>query len=228
MRDATARDWASARRRRWSAPRIGAAIALHALLLVALTLAIDRVDLPRRGGDRATTLVSVTLQLAPPPPLQALPPPTPRAPATAHAHASRAPEATREPAAQAITLPTQAPAPPTSAIAAAPAASSPPDLKFLDDPATRQAIRAVARGQTLASRANALTHEEAGSELVAADGSHDGSTRNLATASPAAALAQGVGSAHKADCMKDLGGMGLLAAPAIVVAEAMGKCAHKL
>ena len=41
-------------------------------------------------------------------------------------------------------------------------------------------------------------------------------------------LAKNVEAAHKADCMKDLSGMGLLAAPVILAAEAMGRCAHKL
>ena len=84
----TANDWASARRRRWSASRIAAALALHALVLVALTLAIDRVELPRRGTDRATTLVTVTLHLAPPP-TRALPPPRSQAPSPVHAAAMR-------------------------------------------------------------------------------------------------------------------------------------------
>jgi len=199
------RDWATARRRRWSASRIAAASALHVLVLASLKLAIDRVDLPRRGADRATTLVTVVLHDAPPPPLHALPSPRlarsqPRAPA------SRAPEPRpRETEPQAIALS----APPTPAIAAAgPPASAPqPDLGFLDGAATRQAIRAAARGQTLASQGNAITStEQTSSER----------------------LAHGVEAAHKADCMKDLSGMGLLAAPVILAAEAMGKCAHKL
>ncbi len=201
MRD----DWAATRRRRWSATRIAAAVALHGLLLVSLKLAIDRVDMPRRGADRATTLVTVVLHAAPPPP-HALPLPRParaQAPALKLAPASRAPEARpRETEPQAITLPA-----PAVAAAAPPASVPQSDLRFLDDAATRQAIRSAARGQTLASQGNAITS----SELTSGE-----------------RLAKGVEAAHKADCMKDGGGMGLLAAPVLLIAEAMGKCAHKL
>ena len=224
--------WAGTRRRRWSAPRIAAAIALHALLLLALRLAIDRVELPGPGADRATTLLTVTLHPAPPP-RHALPLPAhQQPPALARENASRAratPAPPRAPAqAQAITLPQ--PARPAVA-AATPAASSPaPDLDFLDNAATRQAIRGAGRGETLASRANALTHEDRGSELLAADGSHCNCTRNLPRPPPAQALAQDIAAAHKNDCMKGDypgGGMGLLSAPFLLAAEAMGKCAHK-
>lgn len=193
--------WAATRRRRWSASRIVAAIALHALVLAALELAIDRVEMPRHA-DRATTLLTVVLHDAPPPPLHALPLPRPARPQPP-ARAARAPEARpRETAPQAITLPVPN-APP---VAAAPPASAPLDLRFLDGAATRQAIRDAARGQTLASMGNAITStEQTSSER----------------------LAKGVEAAHKADCMKDLGGLGLLAAPVILAAEAMGKCAHK-
>lgn len=225
--------WAGTRRRRWSAPRIAAAIALHAALLLALRLAIDRVELPARGADRATTLLTVTLHLAPPP---QHPPPLPahrQPPALARANASRAratPAPPRAPAeAQPITLPQPA-APPVAV--ATPAASSPAHaLDFLDNAATRQAIRSAGRGETLASRANGLTHEDPGSELVAADGSHCNCTRNLPRPPPAQALAQDVAAAHKHDCMKGDyagAGMGLLSAPFLLAAEAMGKCAHKL
>jgi hypothetical protein len=230
-----ANDWASARRRRWSASRIAAALALHALLLVALTLAIDRVELPRRGQDRATKLVTVTLHQPAPPP-HALPSPRTLAPSPAHAAApaparanapARTPAPPREDDTHAITLPApRIEAPPPVAAASAPAA----DLKFLDSAATRQAIRAVARGDTLASAGNALTHEDGGSELVAADGSHAGMKRNLPIASSAVALAQGVDAAHKGDCGKGEylgGGMGLLSAPFLLAAEALGKCSSK-
>jgi len=215
--------WADARRHRWSATRVGAALALHALVLAALMLSLDRVEL-RRGVERATTLVSVTLHPAPPPP-PAHPLPQPGPPA---ARALPAPPRTREDAAQAITLP----APPV-AIAATPPASAPPpnDLAFLNSAATRQAIRAVARGDTLSSHANALTHEDDGSELVAADGSHQGLQRNLPPPPPAVALARGIDAAHKGDCMKGEyvgGGMGLLSAPFLLANEMLGKCAHKL
>ena len=229
-----ASDWASARRRRWSASRVAAALALHALLLVALTLAIDRVELPRRGQDRATTLVTVTLHQPAPP--HVLLPPRPLAPSPAHAAApvraranapARTPAPPREDDTQAITLTApRVEAPPPVAAASAPA----PDLKFLDSAATRQAIRAVARGDTLASAGNALTHEDGGSELVAADGSHAGMKRNLPIASSAVALAQGVDAAHKGDCGKGEylgGGMGLLSAPFLLAAEALGKCSSK-
>lgn len=229
-----ANDWASARRRRWSASRIAAALALHALLLVALTLAIDRMELPRRGQDRATTLVTVTLHQPAPPHL--LPPPHTLAPSPVHAAApaparanapARTPAHPREDDTQALTLPApRIEAPPPVAAASAPA----PDLKFLDSAATRQAIRAVARGDTLASAGNALTHEDGGSELVAADGSHVGMKRNLPIASSAVALAQGVDAAHKGDCGKGEylgGGMGLLSAPFLLAAEALGKCSSK-
>jgi len=233
MPELVASDWAGARRRRWSASRIAAALALHALLLAALTLAIDRVELSHRGPDRATTLVTVTLHL-PSPPAHALPPPRGLVPSPLHAPAplparANAPAHTpaRESAAQAITLPPpRIEAPPPVAAASTPA----PDLKFLDSAATRQAIRAVARGDTLASAGNALTHEDAGSELVAADGSHAGMKRNLPIASSAVALAQGVDAAHKGDCGKGEylgGGMGLLSAPFLLAAEAMGKCSSK-
>jgi len=225
--------WAGTRRRRWSASRIAAALALHALLLLALRLAIDRVELPRRGADRATTLLTVTLHPVPAP-RHALPMPAhPQPPALARASASR-PRATPAPPraaaeAQAITLPQ----PTAPAVAAAtPAASAPaPDLAFLDNAATRQAIRGAGRGETLASRANALTQEDPGSELVAADGSHCNCKRNLPRPPPPQALAQDIAAAHKNDCMKGDyagAGMGLLSAPFLLAAEAMGKCAHKL
>lgn len=224
-----ATDWASARRRRWSASRVAAALALHALVLVALKLAVDRVDMPARGADRATTLVTVVLHAAPPPPLHDLPLPRPSrppapSPARTAAPASRAPQPSREREPQAITLP----APPVAA--ATPPASAPLDLKFLDNAATRQAIRGVARGDTLASHANALTHEDDGSELLAADGSHDGGVRNLPPPPPAQLLAKNIAAAHKGDCSKGEyagGGMGLLSVPFLVAAEAMGNCSSK-
>jgi hypothetical protein len=245
-RPAAPLDWATARRRRWSAPRIAAAIALHVLILASLMTAIERVEMPRRGADRATTLVTVALHAAPPPPLHPLPlPRTP--PANARAQAVRdaglpapAPAPAPVPAplrapddiAHAITL--QAPPrEPTPIAAATPPASSPgPDLSFLDNAATRQAIRSVARGDTdtLRQRGNALTREETGSELVAADGSHDGSTRNLPPPPPAQLLARNIAAAHKGDCAKGEymgGGMGLLSAPFLIAAEAMGKCSSK-
>jgi len=236
--------WTGARRRRWGAPRLAAAVGLNLLVLLALELALDRVELPRHGPDRVTRLVNVTLHLAPPPPAHALPPPRPRpaAPASLHAAAplplparadapARVPAPPREGSAQAITLPA---APLPAAQPPIAAASAPPgDLRFLDSAATRRAIRAVARGDdaTLAERGNALTHEEPGSELVAADGSHAGTTRNLPPPPPAVALAQGIDAAHKGDCGKGEylgGGMGLLSAPFLLAAEALGKCAHKL
>jgi hypothetical protein len=193
------RDWATTRRRRWSAARIGAALALHVLVLGALTLAIDRVERPRQT-DRTTTLVTVTLRLAPPPSSHALPLPALAPPPTLPpALASRAPAREAEP--QPIT-------PPAPAVAeAAPASAPSPDLRFLDSAATRQAIRDAARGQTLASRGNAITSTEqtAGERL-----------------------ARNVDAAHKADCMKQGGALGLLALPVIIAEEAMGKCAHKL
>jgi len=243
MPDATlpALDWASARRRRWSASRISAALALHAVVLTALLLTIDRVELPRHGPDRVTTLVMVALHVAPPPPLHALPLPLPRTPAPSPVHADApAPRVTPAPAAprpredaRAITLPAPALAEPAPTLAAAtPPASAPPaDLAFLNNAATRDAIRAVARGDTLRRKGNALTDEAPGSELLAADGSHQGQQRNLAPPPPAVALAQGIDAAHKGDCSKGEylgGGMGLLSAPFLLAAEAMGNCAHKL
>jgi hypothetical protein len=237
-------DWASDRRRRWSASRIVAALALHAVVLSALTLAIDRIDLPRHAPDRVTTLVMVALHPVPPP-VHALPLPLPRTPTPSPVHAAApAPRVTPTPApmpaaprpredAQAITLPAPPRAEPAPTVAAAaPAASSPPpDLAFLNNAATRDAIRAVARGDTLRRKGNALTDEAPGSEMVAADGSHTGQKRNLAPPPPAVALANGIESAHKGDCSKGEylgGGMGLLSAPFLLAAEAMGSCAHKL
>jgi hypothetical protein len=206
MPDAAA-DWGGARRRRWSASRVAAALALHAGVLVALKLAVDRVEMPARGADRATTLVTVVLHAAPPPPLHDLPLPKPARtptplPARTLAPASRAPDAPvppREPEPQAT-------APPVAA--ATPPASAPPDLGFLDNAATRQAIRDAARGSTLASAGNAIT-----------------STGQTA----GERLAKGVDAAHKGDCMKGDylgGGMGLLSTPFLLAAEAMGKCSH--
>lgn len=228
-------DWASARRRRWSASRIAAAVALHALVLVSLKLAIDRVEMPRRGADRATTLVTVALHAAPPPPLHPLP--VPRTPSPARAPAARdararapapmpAPPRAPEDLAHTLALPV----PPPVAAATPPASSPQPDLSFLDNAAARQAIRNVARGDTLASHANALTHEDDGSELLAADGSHAGTTRNLPPPPPAQLMAKNIAAAHKGDCGKGEylgGGMGLLSAPFLLAAEAMGKCSSK-
>jgi len=239
MSEATTGGWAGGRRRRASASRIAATAALHVLVLASLKLAIDRVELPQHGAERSTTLVDVTLHPAPPP-LRA-PQPVVRARAHASQDATRvtrataptptpthpnAPAPTPEDIAHAITLP----APPAVA-AATPPASAPADLSFLNNAATRQAIRAVARGDTLSSHANALTHEEPGSELLAADGSHVGTTRNLPPPPPAELLARNIEAAHKGDCGKGEyvgGGMGLLSAPFLLAAEAMGKCAHKL
>ena len=230
-------DWAAARRRRWSLARLAAAVGLNLLVLLALELAVDRVELPGHGPDPVTRLVTVTLHLAPPP-SHALPPRTlPTATGRANAHATapwparanapaRAPAPPREDSTQAITLP----APIEQAVPPVAAASTPPaDLRFLDNAATRRAIRAVARGEgaTVAERGNALTHEEYGSELVAADGTHTGTTRNLPIPSSAVALSNGVAAAHKGDCGKGEylgGGMGLLSAPFLLAAEAMGKC----
>ena len=214
MRDrhATA-DWASARRRRWSASRIAATVALHLLVLVSLKLAIDRVEMPRRGVDRTTTLVSVALHAAPPPPLHPLP--LPRTPAPSPVHAGprvprEAPVAARprEQDTQAITLP--APRTDTPGAAAASASAPPSDLSFLDNANTRQAIRDAARGgTTLAGRGNAITRvdQTAGERL-----------------------AQNIDAAHKGDCMKGEylgGGMGLLSAPFLLAAEALGNCSSK-
>ncbi len=231
--------WAGERRRRWSATRIGAAIALHALVLVSLKLAIDRVELPKHGAERTTLLVDVALHVAPPPPVRETHPLPPArsavhasargTPAPAPAHAPAPPPVVPDDAAHAITLP----APPhveTPAVAAATPPASQPDLSFLNNAATRQAIRNVARGDTLSSHANALTHEDSGSELLAADGSHVGTTRNLPPPPPAQLLAQNIAAAQKGDCMKGdyLGaGMGLLSTPFLLAAEAMGKCSHK-
>jgi len=228
--------WAGARRRRWSAARLAAAAVLNLLVLAALDLAVDRVELPRHGPDRITRLVTVTLHAPPPPPVHALPQPQQaraslHVPSAARANApARAPAPPRDDAAQAITRP----APPPEAVPPVAAASAPPaDLRFLDGAATRRAIRAVARGEnaTLAERGSALTHEEPGSELLAADGTHAGMKRNLPPPPPAVQLAQGIAAAHKGDCGKGEylgGGMGLLSAPFLLAAEALGKCAHKL
>jgi len=239
MHDAAPSDWAGARRRRWSASRLAAALALHLLVLAGLRLAIDHVRMPGRGAERSTTLVTVALHAAPPPALHALPPPRPAQPPAAPRadtpvprEPERAPPRAREPEPRAITLPAPAPAPAPALAAATPPASAPApaDLKFLDDAATRQAIHNVARGDTLASAANALTHEEVGSELVAADGSHVGMQRDLPRPPPAEALARGIAAAHKGDCSKGDyagSGMGLLSLPFLAAAEALGNCSHK-
>jgi hypothetical protein len=156
---------------------------------------------------------------------------SPHAPSPARANApARAPAPPRDDAAQPIALP---PALPQPAPPVAAASTPPADLRFLDNAATRRAIRAVARGEnaTLAERGSALTHEEPGSELLAADGTHAGMKRNLPPPPPAVQLAQGIAAAHKGDCGKGEylgGGMGLLSAPFLLAAEALGKCAHKL
>jgi hypothetical protein len=234
MRDVVAaNDWASTRRRRWSASRIAAAVALHALVLTSLKLAIDRVEMPRHGRDRVTTLVTVALHAAPPPPLHPLPIPRTRPTLATHANApapTPAPPRPRDDAAQAITLPAPPHDLPPVAAATPPASSPRPDLSFLDNAATRQAIRNVARGDTLASAANAATREDDGSELLAADGSHAGTLRNLPPPPPAQLLAKNVAAAHKGDCGKGEylgGGMGLLSAPFLIAAEAMGNCSSK-
>ena len=218
------RDWASARRARWSRSRVVAAIGLHLLILTSLKLAVDHVTVPRRAADRATTLLDVVLHDAPPPPSHALPLPLPPPRPARPQPPARAPRP-RDVEPQAITLP--APVEPAIAAAAPPVSAPQPDLRFLDGAATRQALRDAGRATTLASRASALTHEEQGSELLAADGSHCNCKRDLAVPREQV-LAQGVASAHKADCMKDFSGAVLLAAPIILAAEAMGKCAHKL
>ncbi len=228
--------WAGARRRQWSAPRIAAAIALHALVLAALTLAVDRVTLPRHGAERTTRLVDVTLHAAPPPPVHVT---TPLPPARSPMHVAtratpaRAPAQPLAPPAPPVADPVHAialPAPPVVTAQAPRPAASQPDLGFLDNAATRQAIRAVARGDTLSSHANALTHEDPGTELLAADGSHAGMTRNLPPPPPAQLLAQNIAAAHKGDCLKGEyagAGMQLLSVPFLIAAEAMGKCSHK-
>lgn len=230
-----ATDWAGARRRRWSPARLAAAAALNLLVLASLKLAVDRVELPRHGPDRVTRLVTVTLHVAPPPPRAQTPAPDRarlHAPSPTRANApARAPALPREDAAQAIA--SLAPPIPDAVPPVAAASAPPADLKFLDSAATRRAIRAVARGDdaTVAERGNALTHEEPGSELLAADGTHAGMRRNLPPPPPAVRLAQGVDAAHKGDCGKGDylgGGMGLLSAPFLLAAEALGKCAHKL
>ena len=209
-------DWASARRRRWSASRIAAAVALHLLVLVSLKLAIDRVEMPRHGADRTTTLVTVALHAAPPPALHPLPLPRTPAPSPVHAgprttRETPAPARPREQATQAIALPMpQADTAGTLSAAAAPASAPQPDLSFLDGADTRQAIRDAARGgTTLAGRANAITRDDRTS---------------------GERLAQNIEAAHKGDCMKGEylgGGMGLLSAPFLLAAEALGKCSSK-
>jgi hypothetical protein len=215
--------WAQARRRHASAPRLAAAVLLHLLLLAALRLAVDRVELARPARERLTMLVDVALHVAPPPPAappHALPPPSP-APARVHVPAPALPRAAppREEAA-----PT--PAPEAQAITAPPPASAPlPARSFLDNAATRQAIRDAARG-TLQNRVGEQLAETPGSELVAADGTHVGQVRHV-TPTPAQALEGGVAAARKGDCSKGEyvgGGMGLLSLPFLLANEALGKC----
>ena len=205
-----AADWASMRRRRWSGSRISAALALHLLLLMSLKLAIDRVQMPRHDTDRVTTLVMVAVHAAPPPPLHPAQP-TPAAAPARRPRATPAVPRPREDATQAITLPAPRVDAASPVSAAAPPASAPqPDLSFLDNAGTRQAIRDAARGgPTLAGRANAITRVD-----------------------PTAGerLAQGIDAAHKGDCMKGEylgGGMGLLSTPFLLAAEALGNCSSK-
>ncbi len=210
-----------------------AAVALHLLVLTSLKLAIDRVEVQRRSADRSTTLVTVALHAAAPPPLHPLPAPRTGSPANAPAARDArapAPPRPRDATAQAITQPAPPHDPPPVAAATPPASSPKPDLSFLDNAATRQAIRDVARGDTLASAGNAATREDSGSELLAADGSHAGTTRNLPPPPPAQLLARNIAAAHKGDCGKGEylgGGMGLLSAPFLIAAEAMGQCSAK-
>jgi hypothetical protein len=207
--------WAQARRRHASAPRLAAAVLLHLLLLAALRLAVDRVELARPARERLTTLVDVALHVAPPPPAA-------RAPARVHAP----PPTPALPREEAAPPPTPAPAPEAQAITAAPPASAPlPARAFLDNAATRQAIRDAARG-TLQNRAGEQLREDPGSELVAADGTHVGQVRHV-TPTPAQALEGGVAAARKGDCAKGEyvgGGMGLLSLPFLLANEALGKC----
>jgi hypothetical protein len=54
--------------------------------------------------------------------------------------------------------------------------------------------------------------------------------RNLPPPPPAVRLSQGMDAAHKGDCGKGEylgGGRGLLSAPFLLAAEALGKCVHE-
>jgi len=233
--------WATRRRRRGNAPRVVAALLLHLLALTALVIGTDHLRLARRGGERTTTLVQVTLDPRRPPGVPTVrplpkpiastaPAPGARATPTAVVRAPGRPE--RGPRSDPLSLPIRAPdfAAPTVATAAKPPASaaSAPLVDILDTAATRAAIRDAARATRLSERANAATHEDADSEMVAVDGSRcEGCTRNLAPSRQASRrLSQGIAGASRPDCLKLSAAAGLLALPALAYGEATGKCGN--
>ncbi len=232
MPDRAAVDWA-ARTRRWNAPRVAAAVLLHLLALLALVLGTGRVQLPRPGADRSTTLVSVTLAPSKPPPV-ATTLPMPKAPVRDPRDARGAPaRATApQPVSEPITLPAPAPQPdaPTIAAAAKPPASAPstplPDI--LNTTSTRQAIRDAARGTTLSALGNAATREQQGSTMTYADG-HECPTCTRNLAAPKARgerLTQAVKSAGRPDCLAQSASTGIWALPVLIATEAAGQCSN--
>ena len=201
--------WAASRRRRASPARLAAAVALHALVLLALGVAFDRVELSVHR-ERSGTLVPVALAPLPPPPPRIAPPPPPP-PARSTAPRGRpvgvprpppipAPRATDTPASPAAEAPSV-----TLPVAAAPASAPASALLRLDAETMRLAVRDVARRPSVAGQANlADPRATSGDRLTA-----------------------GVDAAQKGDCSKGEffgGGAGLLSLPFLAAAAALGKC----
>ncbi len=216
-------DWATHRRRRWSAARVAAALLLHLLALTALTLAVDRVERPHGGQDRSTTLVFVALARPAPRPPSPPAAPSRRAratPALARTGPAGRPTPQRGPpgptgnaiALPAVAAPAQEPPTPAVAFAARPPASAPSSVEsILDSAATRLAIREAARHPLLSER----TAEATG--MAPPPGAN-------------ARLAQGLAAAQKGDCAKGefMGaGGGLISLPFLIAAQALGKCSSK-
>jgi len=200
--------WAAPRPRRASPARLAAAVALHALVLLALGVAFDRVELSVRR-ERSGTLVPVALAPPAPPPPRIAPPPPP--PARTAAPRGR-PVAVPRPPASPIRHPTEAAAAPaadpstfTIPVAAAPASAPASAPLRLDAETTRLAVRDVARHPSVAGMANLADPRATSGERLTA----------------------GVDAAKKGDCAKGefLGsGAGLLSLPFLAAAAALGKC----
>ncbi|MGN6525239.1 MAG: hypothetical protein ACTHL8_02515 [Burkholderiaceae bacterium] len=206
-----------ARTRGRAGARLGAAALLHAALLAALVLGLDRVEVARRSLERATQLVEVTLAPLAPLARPVVPIQHPVSPAHPSRPVARAAgPGSPSPMNAAPHAPLAEPAPITAlplatarapaAVAALPASApaSAPRLA-LDTQAMRDAIRGAAvAAPTLAQRAQAQTH--------------------VGPATSGERLAQGVAAAVKPDCGSAASGFGLLALPVLAYEEAAGKC----